>query len=97
VVLGIMVAFERRPPLPVAMAVVAVFAIFHGHAHGTELAPGASALTYSLGFVVSTGCLHGLGILLGLAHTRPAGRRIVRAAGVIVAAAGAFFFWRAVA
>jgi urease accessory protein len=60
IVLGVMVALETKPPLPVAMALVAVFAIFHGHAHGAELAPGTSPLAYSLGFVVATGCLHGL-------------------------------------
>jgi urease accessory protein len=97
IVLGAFVAMEGRPRLPIALAIVAAFAVFHGHAHGTELAPGASALTYSLGFVVSTGCLHGLGILLGLAHARPAGRRAVRLAGGIVAAAGVFFLWRAIA
>ena len=44
-----------------------IFAIFHGYAHGSELAPGTSALAYSLGFVVATGCLHGVGIVIGSA------------------------------
>ena len=96
IVLGLMVALEARPKLRVAMAMVGVFAIFHGHAHGSELAPGASALAYSLGFVVATGCLHGTGILLGLLHRRPAGRRVVRFAGAAVAAAGTVFLWRAI-
>ena len=94
--LGLAVALEWKPRRPAAMAVVAVFAIFHGYAHGSELAPGASALAFSLGFVVATGCLHGVGIAIGLLHARPAGRRLVRAAGAAVAAAGVFFLWRAV-
>jgi urease accessory protein len=94
--LGLAVTLEWKPRLPAAMAVVAVFAIFHGYAHGSELAPGTSALAFSLGFVVATGCLHGVGITIGLLHTRPAGRRVVRAAGAAVAAAGVFFLWRAV-
>ena len=47
--------FEVRPPLGVAAALVGFFAIFHGHAHGTELPPGQSAMLYSVGFVVATG------------------------------------------
>ena len=60
-------------------------------------APGTSALAYSIGFVVATGGLHGVGIAIGLLHGRPAGRRIVRLAGAAVAAAGGFFLWRAIA
>jgi urease accessory protein len=96
IALGLAVTLEWKPKLPVAMAMVAVFAIFHGYAHGSELAPGTSALAFSLGFVVATGCLHGVGISIGLLHAHPAGRRIVRAAGAAVAAAGVFFLWRAV-
>jgi urease accessory protein len=97
VVLGLMVAMEARPPLAIAMGMVAVFAIFHGHAHGAELAPGTSAIAYSLGFVVSTGCLHGVGILLGLVHGWPSGKRLLRAAGALVALAGAAFLFRILA
>ena len=96
VVLGAMVLAEARPPLWLAAAVVAVFAIFHGHAHGRELPAGNSALLYSLGFVMATGLLHAVGILLGVAHRWAAGRRLVQAAGGGVALAGIFFLWRAV-
>jgi urease accessory protein len=97
VVLGGAVAFELRPPLVIAALVVGGFAIFHGHAHGTELPPGQSALLYSLGFVIATGCLHALGIGIGTVHRRSWGRGLLRAAGVAVCAAGAFFMWRAFA
>jgi urease accessory protein len=97
IVLGAMVLAEVRPPLWLAAAIVACFAIFHGHAHGRELPEGASALLYSLGFIVATGLLHALGILVGVAHRWAAGRQVVRAAGGGVAIAGLFFLWRAVA
>ena len=97
IVLGAMVLAELRPPLALAAAVVAFFAIFHGHAHGRELPDGASALLYSFGFVLATGLLHAVGILLGVAHRWPAGRQLVRAAGGGVALAGLLFLWRAVA
>lgn len=94
-VLGLAVTVEARPRPPVAAALVGFFAVFHGHAHGTELPPGADGVLYSLGFVVSTGALHAGGILLGLAHGIPAGRVALRVAGAVVAAAGAVFLARA--
>lgn len=95
--LGAMVAAEARPKIALAALLVGFFAIFHGHAHGVELPPGQSGLTYSIGFVVATGCLHGVGIAIGLVHRWPWGRLLLRAAGGLVALAGAGFVWRALA
>jgi urease accessory protein len=95
VVLGGAVMLEARPPLPVVMAIVAFFAIFHGYAHGTELPNGESALLYSLGFVLATGLLHLVGITIGLIHRWPWGRRALRLAGSAVSLAGFFFVWSA--
>lgn len=95
--LGAAVMTERRLPLYAAAALVGLFAVFHGHAHGTELPPGQSGLLYSLGFVVATGCLHAVGIAIGAMHRWPAGRIAVRIAGGGVGLAGVFFLWRAVA
>ena len=97
IVLGTAVAFEVRPSLVIAALVVGFFAIFHGHAHGTELPPGQSAVLYSMGFVIATGCLHAVGVGIGTVHRRPWGRRLLRAAGTAVAAGGMFFMWRALA
>ena len=93
--LGVMVARQARPPSWVAAALVGVFAVFHGHAHGRELPAGQSALLYSLGFVVATGCLHASGIGIGLVHRWGWGRIAVRVTGAAVALAGAVFVWRA--
>ena len=95
VVLGLVVMFALRPPLAVAVALVAVFAIFHGHAHGTELPEGANGLLYSIGFVIATGLLHLAGIGIGTIHRWPAGRAALRWAGAAVALAGLAFLWRA--
>ena len=97
ILLGAAVLFEIRPPLPVAAIVVGVFAIFHGHAHGTELPAGSSALLYSMGFVVATGALHAAGIGIGTAHRWAWGRALLRAAGAAVALGGVFFMWKALA
>jgi urease accessory protein len=91
VVLGSMVALAARPPLWIAALLVGAFAIFHGHAHGTELPPGADIVAYSVGFVVATGLLHLTGVAVGLLARWRAGRIAVRTAGVAIALAGVAF------
>ncbi|MGD2084326.1 MAG: HupE/UreJ family protein [Chromatiales bacterium] len=97
VVLGALVLGRARPPLAAAVAVVAFFAVFHGHAHGTELQAGQNAMLYSLGFVIATGLLHAVGIAIGLIQRWKLGGRALRGAGAVVMAAGVYFLWAAVA
>ena len=92
--LGLAVVLALRPPLWMAAVLVGVFAIFHGHAHGAELPPGADALAYSLGFVVATGLLHLAGIALGLLARWPAGPACGARAGGLIALAGIVFLVR---
>ncbi|WGF86896.1 HupE/UreJ family protein [Marinivivus vitaminiproducens] len=87
VVLGLLVALGAKPATVVAMAVVGLFALFHGHAHGTEMHEGVNGLTYGLGFVLATALLHAAGIGLGTALGRLPDIA-VRAGGGAVAAAG---------
>jgi urease accessory protein len=93
--LGAAVALEVRASLVVTALLVGVFAIFHGHAHGTELPPGQSALLYSMGFVIATGGLHAVGIGIGVVHRWTWGRYLLRVAGAVVAIDGVFFLWKA--
>ena len=79
------------PPLPVAAAIVGLFAVFHGHAHGTELPVAANPLTYALGFVIATGTLHLIGIAFGQLIKWPSGKIAVRTAGGVIALAGGAF------
>lgn len=95
-VLGSMVLLAVRPPLGVAAVLVGIFAIFHGHAHGTELPDAANPLAYALGFVIATGLLHLGGITFGFLTRWPSGKALVRAGGVLIALAGAVFLVRAV-
>src|SRR4029078_1512876 len=88
VLLCAMVACEARPPLWLAAALVGLFAIFHGNAHGTELPSGESGLLYSIGFVIAAGCLHGVGIGISLVHRWAWGRIALRIAGAVVSACG---------
>lgn len=95
-VLGLMVAGAARPPLWVAALLVGVFAIFHGHAHGSELPDAANPLLYSLGFVLATGLMHVGGIAFGTFTRWPAGRWAVRAGGGLIGLAGLSFLVAAV-
>ncbi|SLN60323.1 HupE / UreJ protein [Pseudoruegeria aquimaris] len=91
VVLGLMVVFAARPPIWIAAVIVGAFAIFHGYAHGTELPATVNAFAYAIGFVISTGLLHLIGIAFGLLVSRPGGRIAVRAAGGVISLAGVAF------
>ena len=88
---------EAKPKLAIGGIIVGFFAIFHGHAHGTELPPGDNGLLYSIGFVASTGTLHAIGIAIGLIHRWPKGQLALRAAGVVVLLGGCYFLWGAIA
>lgn len=97
VVLGALILGQIRLGLGIALAVVAFFAVFHGHAHGTELVPGQNAVLYSLGFVIATGLLHATGIGIGLVHRWQFGRLALRGAGALILSGGLYFLWGALA
>ena len=67
VVIGVLLALAINAPAWSGAALVAAFAVFHGHAHGTE-ADGATWLPYMAGFAAATAALHlgGIGIARGL-------------------------------
>src|SRR4029453_15517611 len=71
ILLGAIVAFPRTAPVAIAVGIVGLFAIFHGHAHGTEMPLDASAGAYAAGFMLATALLHAAGIALGLARRPP--------------------------
>jgi urease accessory protein len=73
------------------MALVGVFAVFHGHVHASEMPANASGLGYGMGFLTSTALLHGLGIGLGLliGNGDPVlQRRAVRIGGIAIGLVG---------
>lgn len=93
VVLGLLVMLAARPPLWAAAAIVGIFAVFHGYAHGTELPDTANAFAFAVGFVLATGILHLAGIAFGLLVRWPAGRIAVRGAGGVIGLAGLSFLF----
>jgi urease accessory protein len=95
-VLGACIALSVKAPVWAACLIVAVFAVFHGYAHGKELPSAADPIAYSVGFVLATGLLHVSGIGLGLINERPHGVLLTRSIGGVVAVLGAWFLYRAV-
>jgi urease accessory protein len=93
VVLGLLIAFAVKAPIWVAAVIVGIFAIFHGHAHGTELPEAFNPYGYAVGFVIGTGLLHLVGIGLGVLTRSEMGRYAVRGAGGVIALVGAAFLF----
>jgi urease accessory protein len=84
VLLGALIAARTAWPAAAMAAVAALFALFHGAAHGVEL-QGLQALA---GMVLATALLHAIGLLAGAALRR---RSLwwPRAAGIAVSLFGA--------
>ena len=95
-VLGGCIALSVRTPVWAACVVVAIFAVFHGYAHGSELPSAADPIAYSVGFVLATGLLHLSGICLGLLNDLPHGIVATRTMGGIIAVLGVWFLYRAI-
>ncbi len=64
---GALIGVRVKISVPAGAAIVALFAFFHGFAHGVEIPAHAVAWRYIAGFVLSTALLHAIGVLLGSA------------------------------
>ncbi|POF34786.1 HupE/UreJ family protein [Roseibium marinum] len=95
IVLGVAVALALRLPLGASAALVAVFGLCHGHAHGGEMG-SAGAIGYAAGFVLATALLHAAGLLIGYGaniatRNDPAwATRIIRSLGALTALGGLY-------
>ena len=83
VALGLLVALAVDLPVAVGAAIIGVFAIFHGHAHGAEVAENVGGLEYMTGFALATASLHAIGIGFALTMQRVSLRPVIRAAGAV--------------
>lgn len=91
IALGTAIAAAWRAPVGVALSLVALFGLFHGHAHGVELPGSANPAAYAAGFLMATGALHLAGIAIGTAWHRRRGALLVRGTGALIGAVGAGF------
>jgi len=88
-ILGVLIAAAARLPLGASVAMVGLFALCHGRAHGLAMPATASGFAYGNGFVIATALLHAAGIGLGLAMQQHARAHWLRATGVAICAASA--------
>jgi urease accessory protein len=84
--LGAIVAAGQPWPIGGAMAVVGIFAICHGYAHGVEMPGDAGLVPYNLGFVLASAVMHGVGV--AVSHVAPTRRVAERLFGSAIAFAG---------
>jgi urease accessory protein len=89
VLLGLLVTMAVRVPLAASVALVGLFAVFHGLAHGAEMPANVSGLAYAVGFAIATTALHAVGFGFATVLQRGVQAGWVRAAGVAIALAGA--------
>jgi urease accessory protein len=84
--LGLALLANARVSLPAAAAAVAVFALFHGGAHGAEAPADTGYALYALGLIAATLALHLSGVAAALAlRARPL---VLRLAAAPIAVAG---------
>jgi len=91
--LGASVLLKFRADLVIAVPLVAVFGLFHGHAHGAELPIGQNGVLFGAGFIIGTGSLHAAGVAFGLMRGWRWGRAALHGAGAGVLACGIAFLW----
>ena len=89
-VLGLLVAAAVRLPLIASAMIVAVFAFFHGAAHGAGISLSADGGAYAAGFVLVSALLHLIGLAIG-AWTPSASTLLTRVLGTAVALTGLIF------
>lgn len=87
-ILGLLIASTRLLAWPLAALIAACFAIFHGHAHGTEIMASANALSYALGFAAASASLHLIGIAIGTLIAKSQNDSVDRWLGTGIALSG---------
>jgi urease accessory protein len=92
VLLGLIIAAERKLPILLAMAGVGFFAIFHGYAHGAEMPTTAEPVLYAAGFLTGTALIHIAGLIIGdIAKHYDSGKVALRVGGGLIAMVGILF------
>ncbi len=94
-VLGLLVAFAASTKWHWPVSLIALFALFHGHAHGAEMPDFSAPWLYFAGFLFATAVLHAIGVAAGAAlKARPG---ILRAGGAAIGLAGSWLLFAALA
>ncbi len=92
ILLGGVIAADRRLRTRFVMAAVVFFGFFHGYAHGSEIPEIANGWTYAVGFLIGTAFIHLLGVVVGEVAKRYAqGRVVLRLVGAVFVLTGLLF------
>ena len=95
--LGSALAADKKLNANFAMLAVAVFAVFHGYAHGEEIPTIAKPPPYVAGFMTGTIILHVAGVVLADISTHyEKGKILLRLLGGFIAFSGLYFLINAV-
>lgn len=92
VALGLLVALAVDLPVAAGAVIVSVCALFHGHAHGSEVTETVGGLQYMAGFAFATATLHVTGIGFAELMTRSHMRAVIRVAGGLCVFTGIVMF-----
>lgn len=93
-ILGSVIAAERKIPTLIVMVGVGFFAIFHGYAHGSEMPDTAEPFLYALGFLVGTALIHVAGVVIGdISRHYERGKIALRVGGALIALIGILFIF----
>tara|TARA_Y100000741_G_scaffold350833_1_gene321333 strand:+ start:404 stop:985 length:582 start_codon:yes stop_codon:yes gene_type:complete len=95
--LGSALAADQKLNAVFAMIAVAVFAVFHGYAHGEEIPTIAEPPPYVAGFMTGTIILHIAGVVLADISTHyEKGKVLLRFLGGFIALSGMYFLINAI-
>jgi len=92
VAIGLLVALAPDLPIAVGAGVIAAFAIFHGHAHGSEVAESIGGFEYMAGFTLATAALHLAGFGFARAMNGLSLQPAIRISGGVCVLIGACLF-----
>ncbi|WP_372872851.1 HupE/UreJ family protein [Shewanella sp.] len=94
VLFGAALLMGRDLPLSFAQAFVGIFALFHGHAHGTEIPELANPVWYSMGFVAGSVLIMifaaAVAWYLSMIETE---KPLLKGLGGIIASLGVMLWW----
>jgi len=95
--LGSSLAADKELDVNFAILAVAIFAIFHGYAHGEEIPTIAEPPPYVAGFMTGTVILHVAGVVIADISTHyEKGKILLRILGGLIALSGLYFLINAI-
>lgn len=90
ILMGALLVGIARFPVAACASIAALFAVFHGAAHGLEMPLNTVGAEYAIGFAAATGLLHLTGMGIGILIERYQAPILTRVTGTVIAMMGLF-------